>query len=59
VPRLIGKQSNNGWYAGLFLIAAIAITTGVLEYSGFTNVIPGFGQDDMLNNQFQPQFRNQ
>jgi len=58
MPRLVGKQSHNSWYAGLFLVVAIAATVGSLEYFGFTNIIPGFGQDNGLNNQFQPQFRD-
>lgn len=44
MPRLIGKQSSNSGYIGLFLILAIA-TAGSLEYLGVINVIPGFGRD--------------
>jgi hypothetical protein len=50
MPRLIGKQSNDSWYIGLFLVLAIA-AAGSLEYLGFINVIPGFGLDRSMNNQ--------
>jgi hypothetical protein len=53
MPRLVGKQSNSSWYAGLFLFFAIA--AGSLEYFGFINMIPGFGQDRRLNEQSQLQ----
>ena len=44
MPRLVGKQSNEGLLVSLLMIAAIAIATG-LEYTGIINVVPGFGQD--------------
>jgi|GEM_PF-580449 len=44
MPRLIGKQSNNGWYAGIFLLSAIAAAV-FLEYFGMINVVPGFGKE--------------
>lgn len=56
MPRLIGKQSNSSWYAGLFLIFAIA-TVGSLEYLGIINIVPGFGRDSRLINQSQLQLR--
>lgn len=45
MPRLVGKQSNEGILVSLLMIAAIAIATG-LEYTGIINVVPGFGQDN-------------
>lgn len=45
MPRLVGKQSNEGLLVSLLMIAAIAIATG-LEYTGIINVVPGFGQDN-------------
>jgi hypothetical protein len=44
MPRLVGKQSSGGWYAGLFVVAAIASVVAI-EYLGFINEIPGFGKD--------------
>ncbi len=35
--RLVGKQSNSSWYAGLFLVFAIA-AAGSREYFGFINL---------------------
>ena len=46
MPRLVGKQSNEGLLVSLLMIAAIAIATG-LEYTGIINVVPGFGQDNL------------
>jgi hypothetical protein len=45
MPRLVGKQSNEGLIVSLLMIAAIAIATG-LEYTGIINVVPGFGKDN-------------
>ncbi|MEA5534645.1 hypothetical protein [Crocosphaera sp. XPORK-15E] len=56
MPRLVGKQSNSSWYAGLFLIFAIAAALS-LEYFGVINMIPGFGRDYRLNEQSQQQLR--
>ncbi|MEA5509396.1 hypothetical protein VB715_06425 [Crocosphaera sp. UHCC 0190] len=50
MPRLVGKQSNSSWYAGLFLIFAIAVAVS-LEYFGVINMIPGFGRDPGLSDQ--------
>lgn len=44
MPRLVGKQSNEGTYLGLVLIALVA-AFGVLEYSGAIDVVPNFGQE--------------
>jgi hypothetical protein len=56
MPRLVGKQSNSSWYAGLFLVVAIA-TAGYLEYFGFMNMIPGFGQDHRQSDRSPLQLR--
>jgi hypothetical protein len=49
VPRLVGKQSNEGLYAGVVLIAAVLVA-GSCEYFGVVNVVPGFGSEtNMLN----------
>lgn len=56
MPRLVGKQSNSSSYTLLFLILAIA-TAGSLEYFGFVNMIPGFGQDRKLSDPSQLQLR--
>lgn len=56
MPRLIGKQSKSSWYAGLFLIFAIAAAVS-LEYLGMINIIPGFGRDSRPSNQSQLQLR--
>ena len=45
MPRLVGKQSNEGLLVSLLMIAVIAIATGS-EYTGIINVVPGFGQDN-------------
>ena len=44
MPRLVGKQSNEGLLVSLLVLAAIAVVTG-LEYTGAINVVPGFGKD--------------
>lgn len=54
MPRLIGKQSSNSWYAGLLIFAVIAVA-GSLEYFGFINLIPGFGRDSGSSDQSQLQ----
>jgi hypothetical protein len=43
MPRLVGKQSNNGALVSLLLIAAIAAAIG-LEYKGAIDIVPGFGR---------------
>ena len=44
MPRLIGKRSNANPVVALLF--AIAIGTGIsLEYLGYVNLIPGFGQN--------------
>jgi hypothetical protein len=49
MPRLVGKQSNSGWYVGLFCVVAIAAAgTVALEYCGIINEIPGFGKNQKL-----------
>jgi hypothetical protein len=45
MPRLVGKQSNNGLLTGLVLVVAIAAAAGGAEYLGYTNLIPGWGKD--------------
>ncbi|MBW4515699.1 MAG: hypothetical protein KME11_10785 [Timaviella obliquedivisa GSE-PSE-MK23-08B] len=44
MPRLAGKQSNEGLHVSLLALTAIAIAVG-LEYVGVINVVPGFGKD--------------
>jgi hypothetical protein len=44
MPRLVGKQSNNGLITSLLILVAIAAAVG-LEYTGAVDVIPGFGRD--------------
>jgi hypothetical protein len=58
MPRLVGRQSNNSWYAGLFLIFVIAAAAVSLEFLGFINIIPGFGRDYRSNDQSQLQLRH-
>jgi hypothetical protein len=45
MPRLVGKQSNDGLFISLIVLIAIAVATG-LEYTGAINVAPGFGKDN-------------
>ncbi len=42
MPRLEGKRSNSGLYL-ILLIVVLLIILLVLEYLGYTNLIPGFG----------------
>jgi hypothetical protein len=44
MPRLVGKQSNDGLLATLLLLVAIAAAVG-FEYTGAIDVVPGFGRD--------------
>ncbi len=44
MPRLLGKPSKAPVYLGVALLVAIAGAVA-LEYSGTTDLIPGFGQD--------------
>jgi hypothetical protein len=44
MPRLVGKQSNNGLLASLLILIAIAAAIG-LEYTGAIDLIPGFGRE--------------
>jgi hypothetical protein len=45
MPRLVGKQSNNGLLAGVVLVVAIAAAAGGAEYLGYTDLIPGWGKN--------------
>jgi hypothetical protein len=45
MPRLVGKQPNNGLLAGVVLVMAITTAAGGIEYSGYTDFIPGWGKD--------------
>ncbi|WP_156804786.1 hypothetical protein [Synechococcus sp. PCC 6312] len=54
MPRLVGKQSNGNWFAGITLILTIA-ALGYLEYAGAINLITGIGLDNKLNDQPQQQ----
>ncbi len=45
MPRLVGKQSNNGLLTGVVLFIAIAATASGAEYLGYTNFIPSWGKD--------------
>jgi hypothetical protein len=45
MPRLVGKQSNNGLATSLLILVTIAAAVG-LEYTGAFDVIPGFGRDN-------------
>lgn len=48
MPRLVGKRSDSSSTATLLIL--FAILAGVLmEYSGYINVIPGFGQSRQSN----------
>jgi hypothetical protein len=44
MPRLMGKRSNSDSTIALFLLLAIA-AGAFLEYTGYVNLIPGFGRD--------------
>ncbi len=44
MPRLVGRQSNNGASAVLLLLIALGAATA-LEYEGVINVVPNFGKD--------------
>lgn len=44
MPRLVGKQSNSGLSAGLFLLISIGIL-GTLEYVGAIDFIRNFGAE--------------
>ncbi len=44
MPRLVGKQSNNGLLTGVVLVVVIAAAAGGAEYFGYTNFIPGWGK---------------
>lgn len=57
MPRLIGKQSNEGLYAGLVLIAAVLVA-GSCEYFGVINVIPEFGSNTNLLNRYLSPVQN-
>jgi hypothetical protein len=45
MPRLAGKQSNDGLLISLIVLTTIAVATG-LEYTGAINLVPGFGKDN-------------
>jgi hypothetical protein len=44
MPRLVGKQSNNGLLTGVVLVVVIAAAAGSAEYLGYTNFIPSWGK---------------
>ncbi|NJR37558.1 MAG: hypothetical protein HC781_00400 [Leptolyngbyaceae cyanobacterium CSU_1_4] len=46
MPRLVGKQSNDGLRVSLVMLTAIAIAAG-LEYVGIIDLVPGFGKDNV------------
>jgi hypothetical protein len=44
MPRLIGQRSDSS--PTIALVCLLALTVGIsLEYSGYINVVPGFGRD--------------
>jgi hypothetical protein len=44
MPRLVGKHSDAS--PMIALLCLLAISAGIsLEYLGYINVVPGFGQD--------------
>lgn len=44
MPRLIGQRSDSS--SSIALIVLLALAAGIsLEYLGYVNVIPGFGQN--------------
>jgi hypothetical protein len=45
MPRLVGKQSNNGLLTGVVLVVVIAATASSAEYLGYTNFIPSWGKN--------------
>lgn len=45
MPRLVGKQSNNGLLTGVVLVAAVVAAAGGAEYLGYTNFVPGWGKN--------------
>lgn len=44
MPRLAGKQSNEGLLVSLLMLAAIATAIG-LEYAGVIDIVPDFGRE--------------
>jgi hypothetical protein len=57
VPRLVGKQSNEGLYAWIVLIAAILVA-GSCEYFGVINVVPKFGSETNTLSKFLSPVQN-
>ena len=53
MPRLVGKQSNQGLSLGMLLLAAAA-AYGVLEYSGTVDLIPNVGYPSQAVSPVQP-----
>jgi hypothetical protein len=45
MPRLVGKQSNNGLLTGVVLVVVIAASASSAEYLGYTNFIPSWGKN--------------
>ncbi|MGV0026757.1 hypothetical protein [Phormidesmis priestleyi] len=50
MPRLVGKRSNSDSTIALMFLLAIA-AGAFLEYTGYVNLIPGFGRDGRYNYQ--------
>lgn len=44
MPRLVGKRSNNGLVFGLLVVLVAIAGLGTLEYKGYTNLVPTFGE---------------
>jgi hypothetical protein len=45
MPRLVGRQSNNGLLAGVVLVVALGAVAVSAEYYGYTNFIQDWGKD--------------
>lgn len=45
MPRLVGKQSNNGLLTGVVLVVVIAAAASSAEYLGYTDFIPSWGKN--------------
>ena len=57
MPRLMGKDARTPVYVGIGTVVAVLGVVTALEYFGFIDVVPGFGQESSINIRKEPTTR--
>lgn len=57
MPRLMGKNSHTPMYTLVGLFVVVLVVSTALEYLGFIDFVPGFGQGSGLSIEKEPTAR--